>query len=953
MATIVLTNESGTPATPSAGVTKVYARDGVLHILDSSGTPRSVDSSGITAGPTGSGATFTGSTALTDAIAAAMAVAPATVGILPGSYTGDITLPAGVSLVAAFGTMELAGSIALNATTSSMQTLSGLVFGNLILDAGGTSSATVIVNQCEIHGNNVIPGVTIADDGWEVVFISCLVDGDTRKGVTAANANLKGTSTLFKSNGDHAIETQGSVDLHQCSLRGGVSLGGTASAELTDTNVAMPGGAAAAVFTLGGTSDLSLMGGFSVTGVDPATGTLWTGSGTFTATSGTFLGSYNSAHLPTVDAGAEGCIAYAWDMQSLAVVASGSWEPVGGGGGGGIPDPGGETPGAMLYYRDPGGGGDWDLIQHTREGAALKFSLYENNGSPYWDFPAPPKNFTLFYEGAATAGVDASNVPEGTSPGTIPSWLGSKAGGTPTGLTTVVGTPNLNNGSVEFGNGDSVSGTPTLLELPAGASARTVVVVFSNAMMVTGPTPIVAYGSGGASLDLFVIGVLDNGNLGWWCGGTGQAGGPYSVDFGIPAASGYRRMLIVTYNGTNLYWTLNANEGAWSAPAPFALNTGFGAATPLVIGGASASYSVEAVIVFNTAMNNDLSSIQQLQAYASSLRMSPGTTMTFPGGEYGYGTLFYANSGGPAGLIALPSSVPGRVLTVGTYGAPEWAAASGGGLTNGTWAARPATPTTGQQYLVADEGGFAHGDLYTAAQPNRWDITSYRRVYYPHSPTRRWEMTYTITGPAFINSGSLGGQDLAITGGFITGLPGGFNSIASRRTSFTGAAHANGGTAPLSTANVSLAIWYKPTAATGAVVPLLACTNSDTGPSTGIGIWQDITIGSVIAKVNGLSSTFAVPSELINQDNLLVLVYNQANAGAELTLYANGLAIGSINTTAAAINWFGCTWMIGNDGTALPVSGELCQAAAWDGTTLSSMEVQQIYERGVGTYTGS
>lgn len=105
--------------------------------------------------------------------------------------------------------------------------------------------------------------------------------------------------------------------------------------------------------------------------------------------------------------------------------------------------------------------------------------------------------------------------------------------------------------------------------------------------------------------------------------------------------------------------------------------------------------------------------------------------------------------------------------------------------------------------------------------------------------------------------------------------------------------------------------------------------------------------------VNGFSSTFAVPSELINQDNLLILVYNQANAGAELTLYANGLGIGSIDTTAAAINWFGCTWMIGNDGTALPVSGELCQAAAWDGTTLSSLEVQQIFERGVGTYTGS
>lgn len=179
------------------------------------------------------------------------------------------------------------------------------------------------------------------------------------------------------------------------------------------------------------------------------------------------------------------------------------------------------------------------------------------------------------------------------------------------------------------------------------------------------------------------------------------------------------------------------------------------------------------------------------------------------------------------------------------------------------------------------------------------------------------------------------------------------SSAATIDTLSTGNAHANGGTAPKSTANVSLAIWYKPTAATGAVVPLLACTNSDTGPSTGIGIWQNTTIGNVIVTVNGLSNTLAVPSELANQDNLLVLTYDQANAGNELTLYVNGLAVGSIDTTAAAINWFGCTWMIGNDGTALPVSGELCQAAAWDGTTLSSLEVQQIFERGVGTYTGS
>ena len=69
MATIVLTNESGTPSTPSAGITKVYARGGALYLLDSAGVSHPVNSPGITAGPTGSGATFTGNSAISEAIA--------------------------------------------------------------------------------------------------------------------------------------------------------------------------------------------------------------------------------------------------------------------------------------------------------------------------------------------------------------------------------------------------------------------------------------------------------------------------------------------------------------------------------------------------------------------------------------------------------------------------------------------------------------------------------------------------------------------------------------------------------------------------------------------------------------------------------------------------------------------------------------------------------------------
>lgn len=958
MAKIILANEGSTPATPASGSVVLYTVGGVMHLLDSSGTPHPVDSSGITAGPTGSGATFTGSTALTDAIAAAMAVAPATVGVLPGQYTEDLTLPAGVSLVATFGTVQLNGSITFTGLTS-FQSVSGFICRNLYLTAGAPSSAMVILNHCQIEGDDTDPAVVVSDAGWSVLFASCGVDGVSRRAVLSVAADIQGTSSSFKSTGNVAIETTGSVDLQQCSLNGNLTLGSTAQATLLDTTVHFDSGTAPYAFSLGKTSKLRLVGGFSISGIDSATGTLWTGFGSFWANSGTFLGSYNSGFLPSVNMGSEGCIAYVLDMQTLAVVASGTWEPVGGGGGGGIPDPGGETPGAMLYYRDPGGGGNWDLVQHSRDGAALKFSLYNNNGSPYWDFPQTPKDFTLLYEGAAVAGVDPYNVPAnpgGVLPLPVATWSASMVGGG-TSLTAPGGSePTWNNQrSVVFTTGKEVSGTPTVVEAPSGGNARTLCLVFDNALGVTPGTNIVSYGNGWTTLspagEGFGIVVLANGNLGFSAGG----GPSYEVDFGFAAASSNRRLIMVTYDGAVVYWSING--GSWSVGSAMVLNTGGGGgsvATPLIIGGTGASYAIQNVTLYNQNLHNNQGMVSQFLSYcANALGMFNGSTLTAPGGELTSGTLFYY--GGGNSLSALNPGTPTNILTVSMSGYPQWSAAPSPSstLANGTLASRTAG-TVGQQYLVADQGGPSHGDLYVCAQANRWELAAYNRTYYPHSPTRYWTMTYTAAGPTFPNSGSLGGaEDLTVTGGFNTNLVAGFGSIPSKRTAFIGNAHANGGSAPVSTANVSLAIWYKPTAATGAVVPLLACTNSDTGPSTGIGIWQDTAIGSVIARVNGFSSTFAVPSELINQDNLLVLTYDQANVGAELTLYANGLAIGSIDTTSAAINWFGCTWMIGNDGSALPVSGELCQAAVWDGTTLASMEVQQIFERGVGTYTGS
>lgn len=911
MATIVLTNESGTPSTPSAGITKVYARGGALYLLDSAGVSHPVNSPGITAGPTGSGATFTGNSAISEAIAAA--VAPCVIEVLPGTYPESIILPAGVSLAATFGGVQLNGTITLNAT-SGFQSVSGFICQNIFMNAGETSSATVVLNQCHIEGDDSSPAVVLADDGWTLMALSCGVDGGSRKAISAQAAEIQATSTSLKSSGDVAIECAGSVDLQQCSLTGGITLITNARATLVDTTVHFDSGTAPYAFFLDGTSELRLVGGFSVSGINSTKGTLWTGTGTFTANAGTFLGAYNSGFLPSVNMGAEGCIAYALDMQTLAVVANGNWEPVGGGGGGGIPDPGGETPGAMLYYRNPGGGGDWDLVQHSRDGAALKFSLYENNGSPYWDYPQTPKNFTLLYESAAVEGVDPYNVPEnpgGMLPLPVTTWSASMTGGG-TALTAPGGSePTWSNQRyVVFTTGQVVSGTPTTAEAPSGGNARTLCLVFDSALGVGPGTNIVSYGNGWTSLspagEGFGIVVLANGHLGFSSGG----GPANEVDFGFSAASVNRRLIMVAYDGAGMvYWSINGSS--WSVGSPMVLNTGGGAgnvATPLIIGGAGASYSIQNVTLYNQDLHNNQGLVNQFLSYC-------------------------------ANALGMPNPAAAATLTTGTL------------------MTRPSTPTPGQQYLVADEGGASHGDLYVCAQANRWELAAYNRTYYPHSPTRYWTLTYTAAG-LLPNSGSLGGaESLNVVGGFNTNLVAGFLSIASKRTAFVGTAGASGGTPPTSTGAVSLAVWYKPTANTGTVTPLLACVDSDTAPTKGLGIWQDTVVGSIIITANNQTTTLAVPTELLGRDNLLVLTWDKdhvAHTPNELNLFVNGVGVGGLSMGGPTLlDWTGCTWVIGNFGvSALSVAGELCLAACFDGTILGDDEIQDMFERGVGTYTG-
>lgn len=334
MAKIILANEGSTPATPPSGSVVLYPRGGVMYTLDSSGNTTPTGSEGVfTAGPTGSGATYTGATAIADAVAAAVALIPGTitsavVQVLPGSYTENITLPANVSLMSmGVGSyILLTGLLTLTGATG-FQTVSGVqLTGNVVLNAGGASTAMVLLDHLLVDGDGITVAFRVLNSGWQIQATNCTLDGNGLGALSlVAGAGIEATSSNFRG-AVPAIDSAGTVDLTNCYLEDGINLTGASLGRLVNTTVVMTSGAALVAFTVAVGCTLEVKGTFSVSGIDAAAGTLWSGAGTLTVQSGVFLGTYNSGFLPTVTAQCSGALAFLNDTNVMNLVnSSGNW----------------------------------------------------------------------------------------------------------------------------------------------------------------------------------------------------------------------------------------------------------------------------------------------------------------------------------------------------------------------------------------------------------------------------------------------------------------------------------------------------------------------------------------------------------------------------------------------------------------------------------------------------
>jgi hypothetical protein len=338
MSKIAMAYEATTPALPAAGVGHFFFQGGSLYLQTASGTAPVGASGTFVAGPTGSSATYTGAGAIIAAVAAAVAALPtitnAVVEVLPGSYTGNVTLPAGVSLVARAGqgTVTMTGDLTLTAT-SGTQLVSGIkVNGDTVCDAGGASTATVYFTDC--HFNTAAlsdPALATNNSGWVLYLLNCILE--TPAGGIGAYGNASAATTFatrcqFRTQSVDSAYICGGTVISDCSFFGAITYapGGINSHKLINTAIEFPLGPQAVAINLNVGITLNVYGWINVVNL-LAAGQLTNLLGTLTVAPGTFLGAYQTATLPGT--ASDGALAWSTDALQLYIVQSGSWVTVG------------------------------------------------------------------------------------------------------------------------------------------------------------------------------------------------------------------------------------------------------------------------------------------------------------------------------------------------------------------------------------------------------------------------------------------------------------------------------------------------------------------------------------------------------------------------------------------------------------------------------------------------
>lgn len=297
------------------------------------------------------------------------------------------------------------------------------------------------------------------------------------------------------------------------------------------------------------------------------------------------------------------------------------------------------------------------------------------------------------------------------------------------------------------------------------------------------------------------------------------------------------------------------------------------------------------------------------------------------------------------------------ILFITTLGSQEFPPSGGGsGPSSGTFADRPASPSVGDIYTVTSGAGA--GDVYQCTVAGVWTLVAYNRTPNAPAAVARWLLTDTTS--TIVDS--VGANNLSYSGASTRqGRPSPWGKCL--YTGAIGAGDGPKGAATIEPEAVTVSVWMRtyanPVNFQGYVVgKRQAATWSGSSPTNmGIAIYQN-TDGTIVAYAlcaSGGANSGASPSvdrrAALDVWCHLAVSYSAADG---LRLYVDGQPQG----TAAAVGdivWGDGVWTIGvnNVGGVVPqaIDAFVRDVQVCD-RVLTAAEVLEIYQRGIGTYTG-
>ena len=329
------------------------------------------------------------------------------------------------------------------------------------------------------------------------------------------------------------------------------------------------------------------------------------------------------------------------------------------------------------------------------------------------------------------------------------------------------------------------------------------------------------------------------------------------------------------------------------------------------------------------------------------------------------GDLLYFNG---VNWVRLPAGALGEVLTGQGVGvAPLWAVSSGG-VTVGTYAARPAPGAAGglagNFYLVADPGNVRNSVLYESNGTDWRPVRYNRRPVYPSVGKLHWHFTEANGAVTVVNTGTLVGNDLTVAVPNRLGEPSQWDGETGLAQVGANAQKAYGALGQVGTVASTLIVWFTPYTLQGwsAIVSKAYSNGAWISPFAALSIYMtNANSGSIefgVAYGGGLRLTVTalVPMSQRNELTMLALVWNGATG--TIDGYVNGVfaitgTVGGPQTIDYGVD--PGPWGVSGHGVAADAA-ELAPGKyqdVWaDDVILSAAQIAEVYQRGVGAWGG-